>query len=209
MSRAPFYRRGEVVYLRSSAEIGQLDSFKISNAKQIAANQWVYKIDIGKRPPKHQMTGDRYDGRIPEKSILFTEGELITLCEALNIIVARLTTQLENVNAYLDSECMDPTEEEPVEDPDGPKFNVGDTIYFTSSARIGFLEEEKVKEIWEIGVQPGSQKTRYEYKINNKPQNIVFREDELITKCEAAVLIKSYVENRLLEMQNKQSSLCI
>lgn len=204
---APLYQRGDTVYLRSSAEIGQLDSFRIDGAKSNSAGVWSYRVDIGLKPPTQPTVGDRVDPRLLESRLYYAEGDFVTLCEALNIIVARLEQQSALVQSILDDECSGSAGEDPVA-VGHSKFDVGDQIWVTASAKIGFLESRFITEVFEIGIQPGSGKTRYLYKLRHMPKQLTFHEWELSTKCEAVQLAIGAVNRQLNLMRTKQDQVC-
>jgi len=205
MAQTPLFKRGDVVYLKGSAVIGQLDSFEISGAEQRSAGVWLYQVKISKRPPATRFVGDQYDGRLRENDLLYAEGELIGLCEALDLIISNLTNQLTSVEANIANEC---SELPPIPIVGAPKFNIDDMVFISSSARIGFFECRQVQSVREIGVQPGSKQARFIYALKNLNQEIIFREDELLTKCEAAVFVKNYLERRLSDTTALDQASC-
>lgn len=210
MPTAPLYRRGETVYLKSSAELGKLESYKITSIKQLEKGRWLYRIDIAKKPPDQNLVGDSFDIRVNEMDILFTEGELITVCEALDIICGRFRNKLASLEIQIASRCGGTDFDAPVVNLDEPRWEIGDSIYFKASAKIGFMHHDCVKSVYEIGIQPGSRRTRYVYQVVNIPNpRITFREDELITFCEAAELALASCNRDLANAEAKRASLCI
>lgn len=210
MPIAPLYRRGETVYLKSSAELGKLESYKITSIKQLEKGKWLYRIDIAKKPPNQNLIGDSFDARIDEADILFTEAELITVCEALDIICGRFKQQVQNLEIQIASRCENTDFDAPTIGLDEPRWEIGDSIYFKASAKIGFMHHDCIKSIYEIGIQSGSRRTRYVYQVVNIPNStITFREDELITFCEAAELALASCNRDLANAEAKRASLCI
>ena len=207
MPTAPLYRRDESVYLRSSAEIGKLEAFKINSIKQIQDGRWVYRIDIYKKPPTQGLIGDSYDSRVSELALFYTEIELITVCEALDIICTRFRDQTVALQIYIILSCSE--SDAPIVGMDEPRWTIGDTIYFDASARLGFLHDDVVSSIQEVGIQPGSRRTRYCYTLKRlKNKAILFREDELITFCEAADKAVVALERDLNAAEAQRLSLC-
>lgn len=202
----PSLNRGDVVYLKSSAEIGRLEPFKISGAKQVDKDVWLYQVEIHKKPPRVPTIGDKVRPKFTEPDLYYKASEFISLCDALDIAISRLETQLQSVELFL-ADCSET--DLPVLEEGSPKFEIGDRVWFNASAKIGFFESDTVTEILEIGIQPGSTKRRFQYTLNIVPDRIVFREDELITKCEAGKLVKSAIERQLAEMQSKRTQYCI
>jgi hypothetical protein len=208
MPTAPLYRRDESVYLKSSAELGKLEAYKITSIKQVQSGRWVYRIDIGKKPPAQGMVGDTFDVRMTEPSLFYTEAELITVCEALDIICGRFRRQVEALELKVASRCTE--SDAPDVGLDEPRWGIGDFIYFAASARLGFLHHDCVQSIHEIGIQPGSRRTRYIYRVVNIPnKTITFREDELITFCEAADLALAACRRDLVNAEAKRAQLCV
>ncbi len=207
MPTTPLYRRGESVYLRSSAEIGKLDSFKITSIRQVQSGRWIYEISISKKPPHHALIGDSYDSRINERSIFYAESELITICEALDIVVNNFQRQITTLENQIDSKCSD-YGGEPIPGVDEPRWAIDDIVYYDASARLGFLEKTKITDIYEVGIQPGSKRTRYRYKVRTKNPRITFREDELISYCEAAAKALISLQADHDAAVAKQSTLC-
>lgn len=207
MPTAPLYRRGDVVYLLESALIGKLDAFKITSIKQVVDGRWVYEIDIAKKPPHQATVGDTYDVRIDELTIAYLESELVTLCEALNAIIDRLQRQVTSVADKIAGCCP---EDLPPTPPDAPRWGIGSIVYFDASARLGFFQCAKVTGINEIGVQPGSRQTRYTYTTDTKNgwKQLYFREDELISFCEAALKVQDSVQRDLDNALAQQATHC-
>lgn len=203
---APLYKRDDIVYLRSSAEIGKLDSFRISNSISNNINAgWFYKILIHKKPPGNTTHGDQVDHRMVEKSILYSEAELITLCEAIGIIITRLETQLARVENTITILTDD---DDVVIGAFDSKFNIGDEVWVAASARVGFFENHKIKEIQDVGVQHGSKKPKFQYRLTNLPNNIFFRGDELLNKHDAALLIRNSIQDDLNRMITVRDQNC-
>lgn len=207
MSTSPLYRRGDSVYLRSSAEIGKLEAFRVSSAKQTQEGRWVYGIDITKKPPHQGLVGDTYDSRTKELDLFYTEGEIIDICEALDIICERFRRKVTFMESRLSSQCQE--SDAPEVGLDEPRWSINNVVYFDASARLGFLESTRIQEIIEVGVQPGSRRTKYRYKVRNTNPKLTFREDELITSCEALEKAIQALQRDLASAEAKQAELCI
>jgi hypothetical protein len=98
------FRIDDVVYLRSSAQIGFLEAYKISGIFQLRNDRYVYTIDINRRPPSAQTLGDHIDlKRI--QTLYFTEDELLTFCEAETLVVQNLERRLREEKARFAARC--------------------------------------------------------------------------------------------------------
>lgn len=212
MPAAPLFRRGDTIYLKSSAAIGRLDSFRVGNSRRFNG-EWVYQITIAKKPPHQQTIGDRWDKRVFEGDIFYFEDELITLCEAIDMGIDELNRHIVVVQAKQISLC-DETNVDPDTDfdPDGPKFDIGELIFFDVSARLGFFMSARVTGTFETGIQPGSKKTKYVYTTDlrhtTSNQTIFHREDEFITLCEACPKVLSNLNGQLANLIAKRDDLC-
>lgn len=202
---APLYRRGDSVYLRGSAEIGKLEAFRITTIKQVQDGRWLYGITIDKKPPDHALIGDSFDARIKEPALYYTDAELMSACEALDIITTRFATQITALENAIASRCA---EDEPSPSLDEPRWNIGDVVYFDASAKVGFLERTKISEIYEVGIQPGSRRTKYKYRVDSIKPTLYFREDELISYCEAANKALLVLRRDLSSAEAKRTELC-
>lgn len=213
MPLAPLFRRGDTVYLKSSAAIGRLDSFRIGNSHQVLTGQWVYQIVIAKKPPHQQTIGDSWDKRTAEPSLHYHEDELVPLCEAIDMGVFELQRQIAAVEAKQIGLCSETeSDPEPDFDPDGPKFEIEELVHFDASARLGFFMSARITGIFEIGVQPGSIKTKYSYTTNlqgtTSNMTIFHREDEFIDICEACPKVLSSLNGQLANLLAKRDDLC-
>lgn len=204
---APIYRRDDVVFLKESALIGKLESYKITSLKQIQDGRWVYQVDINKKPPHRGLVGDSFDSRTSEPSLYFTEIDFVSVCEALDIIVSRLNKQISSLQSKINSRCE--ISDAPILIVGQPRWGIGDEVYFDASARLGFLQRAKITQIFEVGIQPGSKATRYKYRIDiDRRRNLIFRENELITFCEASQLALESLQRDLVGSEAKRTSLC-
>lgn len=209
MPTAPLYRRYDTVYLKSSAELGKLEAYRITSIKQLQQGRWIYSIDITKKPPAQGLVGDTYDSRMVEPALYYTEAELLNVCEALDIICGRFKRRLENLELQVAARCGEVDNDAPDLSLDEPRWAIGDSIYFAASARLGFLHHDCIRSVYEVGIQPGSRRTRYIYQVLNVPNpQLTFREDELITFCEAADLALAACHRDLANAEAKKEQLC-
>lgn len=79
------YSIGDVVYLRESAALGQLEPLKISGVTLNTVG-WLYTISVRNGPPGGAL-GDRRSN-IGHEVIYFTEDEFLSLYDALVLIEA-------------------------------------------------------------------------------------------------------------------------
>ncbi len=101
------------------------------------------------------------------------------------------------------------------------RFDVGDSIFLTASARLGFLEPYQVDDI----VVGRSNQVKYFIRISTStgliaPQtlggrngltftgNIFFTEDELSTECEAYDLAIAFHTRKLAELESLRVAKC-
>ena len=104
----PKYNINEVVYFRESAAIGHLEAVTVSGI--VYNGQWIYAIRAGVLMPiSPAQHGDRVS-MVNAKTIMFTENELITLCEALTLAEANATIALTNIQRQKANLCPDITE---------------------------------------------------------------------------------------------------
>lgn len=208
MARAPRFRRGDTVYLNSSAAVGRLEGYRVADVRQLSPGRWSYRIDFIKKPPQTELIGDTFDGRVIHPTLFFNEADLLTLCQALDRAVLSYNNKINRAQAKIDSCCVDDLED-PI--PGDSKFNINDVVYFHTSARIGFLERGIIRDLFEVGVQTGSKQRRYSYRVRfDSPNslNLLFRQDELLTLCEALPLILAYLERKRDELIARRDSLC-
>lgn len=207
MGLRPLFNRGDTVYLSDSAGVGRLEGYRVGDVRQVASNRWLYQIEFLKKPPSTALIGDTYDGRLPvhghNPDFFFSEEALVDLCTALTMAVNSTQRQITRISNLL--AACDPL----VVPADGiPRHAIDDPVYFKASARIGFIEGGRIRSIFEVGVQPGSKQKRYEYSVDFRAVNdkkLYFREDELITLCEAYPLVLTHLNTRLTELQNQQA----
>lgn len=192
----PLYRIGDIVYLNESANLGELEAYKIGAIQQAQPGRWVYQIFIEKRPPDSQTVEDRDDLRFPHE-LFFDEVDLLTLCEANNIALNNVQNRINRLMNELTNCASGSTGTHPGPGPipkGDARFSIGDNIFVKASANLGFLETYKVTNIHK---RPGVAEFMYELDIHgtakvnnpylnlNKFRQMFFREPELIDLCEA------------------------
>jgi hypothetical protein len=98
------FNPNELVYLRASAVVGFLESYLVASVHQVRSGVYVYQIDISARRPEVQTVGDRIT--LGGDSVLyFGEDELLTYCEAQELIVTNLERRLAVERARLQARC--------------------------------------------------------------------------------------------------------
>lgn len=205
---APRFNRDDTVYLASSAAIGQLEGYRVTDARQTRAGKWVYKITFTKNPPMSALIGDTFDGKKAHPTIFFNEADLLPLCEAIDLALTRVSSRILKLETRQNNICDDETDAIVA---GNPKYAIGDSVYFHTSARVGFLERGVVKGIYETGVQTGSRQRRYEYQVRFSSPNslkLLFREDELIAFCDALALVLAFLYRKRDELTAQRDSLC-
>jgi hypothetical protein len=105
---APAYSIGDVVYLESSARIGFLESYKVSNIARVR-NSWLYTIDVAQKPPA-EPTVMAYVDLKQTRTLYFDERELISFESALLLVKASLERKLNEANRLLHKYFPDGTE---------------------------------------------------------------------------------------------------
>lgn len=101
INNPPTFSVGETVYLRASAEKGFLEFYRIEEIRH-SGSGYVYFLKIRPRRAMDELptVGDRNTLK-QSGGLRFTESELITVCEALELKKDYHTTQLANANAEL------------------------------------------------------------------------------------------------------------
>ncbi len=102
-----------------------------------------------------------------------------------------------------------------------PKYEIGEGVYFRSSAARGFLEAvritiiSKVQSGWIYGItyRPNEPQAPAYYgdRINLgyvNPQQVFYTEDEFVTYCEALGLAERYLQIQLNNIQGLIASNC-
>lgn len=106
---SPKYDVGTVVYLKESAALGYIEPVKISGILRYQ-DSWVYTItNHAAQPRQAQIYGDRYT-QIYDTHINFTENELLTLCDALDLAEANALRTLQKIQDQKALYCSEETE---------------------------------------------------------------------------------------------------
>lgn len=144
----PIYQINERVYLRSTCLVGRLESYLVSNVYNKGAG-YIYGLKITQKPPREAAVGDGIDLKSP-RELYFPEAELLSACQALPIAIVSLQNRIDRLTAVRTDACEEEQSEvETVSRPDKvqipqPKFEIGDKVYYRSSAIIGFLHGDHV-----------------------------------------------------------------
>jgi hypothetical protein len=97
----PKYKVDDIVYLRSSAVIGFLETAKISGL-HTHQGQWIYTIYAGGPTVVPNSTyGDR-KSLLDKTTMYFSESEFVSLCEALPMMRAHLQDRLNKIDAAIE-----------------------------------------------------------------------------------------------------------
>lgn len=224
---APKFKIGDVVYLVESAALGELEAYKIGGLKQVTAGTWVYQIYIEQKGPTEQTVGDRVDLKEP-REMFYEEIEVFTLCEAIQTAINNLVIRINRIQFQID-ECQGIVETtyidpkpipQPTPGPNEPRYEIGDTVYIKNSANIGFLEPYTVTT---INKQPDSREFIYDLDLTTtkitpqvtqggKPrfrQDIFFKERELITRCDAVVLVMAALQRKMSRLLALKAMHCV
>lgn len=100
----PRYNIGDVVFVKNSANIGFLESYKVTTInKQPDSREFIYDLDLTTTKLAPQVT----QGGTPrfKKDIFFKERELITKCEAVNLVMAALQRKMSRLLALKATHC--------------------------------------------------------------------------------------------------------
>lgn len=107
MAATPKYNVDDVVYIRASAKIGFLESYRISGITQARKNKWSYQVKFVPYSGNTATLGDAITatGKLVVGEIYFAEEELLTLCEALDLQIENLNRRLAAAIAMRTSQC--------------------------------------------------------------------------------------------------------
>jgi hypothetical protein len=103
---APRFGINDVVYLTETAQTtGALEALRINNMVwDNIRRMWTYKFIIRPRPERHMTIGDADAWHNPKVLYLF-ENELVTFCEAQQLVVSFLDNALTQCKIRLRSYC--------------------------------------------------------------------------------------------------------
>lgn len=101
---APKYDIGNVAYIKESAALGFLEPVQIASVQQYNGS-WVYTIQAQiSQPQNPSLYGDR-TSIISGAVLYFSEGELISQCDALALAEAKAQQNLEAIQAKRSKNC--------------------------------------------------------------------------------------------------------
>jgi len=108
--QTPTYAPGDVVYLRESAAIGHLEAVAISGLSYYNGT-WLYTIRAGRlMPTSIPQYGDRVS-MVNGQSLQFSEAELISNCEALELAEANAILTLNRIQTQRANLCPNITDQ--------------------------------------------------------------------------------------------------
>jgi len=101
----PAFDIGDVVYLKSSAEIGFIEATRISNIGYNTLTKLpMYLISRQPKPPQEATVGDQVDLK-SDLDYWLTEDELLVYCDALDMAITAQEAQLAKLRARRDAQC--------------------------------------------------------------------------------------------------------
>lgn len=101
---APLFNIGDSVYLKESAQNGFLEVVRISHILTSTDGQWTYNVITGTKLPAATTFGDRNTHQNPFV-LYYNESELISFCDAADIIEAVLEQRLTEIRQQRGSRC--------------------------------------------------------------------------------------------------------
>jgi len=105
MTTKPLYGLGDVVYLKESAALGFIEAVRIGGV-HLGKDGWVYSISTSMVPPSPGMFLDRRS-LVGTQILLYTEDELVTVCDAYVLAEANAKIQYERIKAQRQALCPD------------------------------------------------------------------------------------------------------
>lgn len=100
----PLFSVGDTVYLKESAQAGFLEAVRVSHVMTSTNDQWVYNVVIGSKLPTPPTFGERITHQHPNV-LYFNETELVSFCDAADILEEVLTQRLADIQAQRDNKC--------------------------------------------------------------------------------------------------------
>lgn len=104
MSATPLYKTGDTVYLKESAQIGFLEAVRISSVLTSTNDQWTYTISFDGKLPTPPTFGERITHHSP-RTLYFNESELITFCDAADLVESVLSQRLAEIQQQRAGRC--------------------------------------------------------------------------------------------------------
>jgi hypothetical protein len=216
MATAPKFKIGDIVYLNESANLGELDAYKIDAIQQSLQGRWIYQIYIEKRPPDGQTVEDRVDLKLP-RQLFFDEAELITLCQAVNTAVNNVQHRMNSTLNVLAAVCGG-SAGTPVIKKGDSRYSIDETVYIKASAERGFTEFYHVTNIhkrpdvaefmYELNIYGTARVTNNKLNLNKVFRQIFFREPELIDQCEALNIIVGALDHKIARLLAIKEAFC-
>jgi hypothetical protein len=105
---APKYSINDVVYVESSARIGFLEAYKVTNIVR-SRGKWLYTINLFEKPPAETTIADMIDIK-RQRLLYFDESELVDFHEALLLVKNSLDLKRNKIQILLDRYFPDGTE---------------------------------------------------------------------------------------------------
>ena len=106
---SPGYSISDVVYLRASAALGYLESYRVDGiVYDEITSAWKYRIDITAAQGAGFTVGHTNDLRA-ERILYFTESELMTGCDAMTLVETNFTSRLARIQAQMVESGCDQT----------------------------------------------------------------------------------------------------
>jgi hypothetical protein len=104
MATTPTHKIGDVVYLKESAALGFLETVLIKRISSTVDGTWNYGIDVAVRPSQGGTYGDMIGGTTM-RQVVYSEAELITKCEALQLCLNYATRLKDAIAAKFEAAC--------------------------------------------------------------------------------------------------------
>lgn len=101
----PLYGPGDVVYFRESAALGFIEAVKVSGV-HLGKDGWQYSINASLSPPSPGVFLDRRS-LVGTQVLLYTEDELVTVCDAYTLAEANAKLNYERLKAQRQALCPD------------------------------------------------------------------------------------------------------
>lgn len=208
MPSTPRFKIGDIVYLRESAKLGQLEAYRVGQVSR-ASGFFIYTIFINPRPAQEAAMGDQIDGKRRGTQMSYGEDVLVDFCEAVDIAIAEIERKLDNLRFIQDSRCsataghsdFDPDLPRNPQDVTTPKFEIDETVFIGASAKIGFRESYRVTDQFRV---PNSNQWAYRLNIPGiNGKTYYFKETELMKECEALGFVIAALERDLTELTRK------
>ena len=106
MPNAPIFSIGDIVYLKESAEIGKLESYRVDNILfDNSSNNWMYQVDIRHRGSESRTVIDAHN--LAQRRILFfKESKLGTFCDVIDTTIEAHERRLTLINFKANDVCL-------------------------------------------------------------------------------------------------------